>query len=141
VPDDGYFHTQHLPISYETLKKRLNSLELEDSEQIKAIRNFFRSLHAVMNLTDEQVCEIMAKTAAKLKDAGVKQLFTEIAEVWVVMKALRQRHYDRNQTACPCGVNFSTYRRNWNHPDFSLAGKFPWLPKAKELLEKAKFRN
>jgi hypothetical protein len=142
VPEDGYYQIEHMPISYETLKKRLNSLDLEDYEQIKAISDFFRSLHAVMNLTNEQVCDIMAKTAAKLKDPGVKKLYNEIAEVWIVMKALRQRHYDRHQTTLPSAVLLSSHiRRHWNHPDFSLAGKFPWLPRAKELLEKARFQE
>ncbi|AFY70768.1 hypothetical protein Pse7367_2508 [Thalassoporum mexicanum PCC 7367] len=140
VADDGYFQIQHLPISYETLTKRLNSLELEDYEQIKAIAEYFRALDAVMNLTNQQVCDIMAKTAAKLSHPGVKKLFTDICEVWIVFKALRQRHYGRNSTELPSVILLSNHiRRNWNHPDFSLAGKFPWIPRAKDLLEKAQF--
>jgi hypothetical protein len=55
-----------------------------------------------------------------------------------VLAALRLRHDGETAApAVPWGVGdmVVTISRRWSHPDFGLAHRMPWLPRARALLE------
>jgi len=131
------FRLVRMPISRDSLKSRLKSLSPRDLEQIKAIIDFQQGLYAITDITDRQVCDMLMQTISKLTTPGVLKLFMATTEIWVIMEALHQRHQGMQYVLPPIPLA-AHIRRNWAHPDFTLAGRFSWLPTARELLENQK---
>lgn len=136
--DRADFQATRLPISRENLKARFVNLHPQDLEQIRAIIDFQQSLYAIADLTDERVCDLLVKTLEKLKTPAVRDLFGALIEVWTIVEALHQRLMGQEHQLLPPVPLVRHIRRNWPHPDFALTGRYPWITKARELLEQQK---
>jgi hypothetical protein len=137
IGDGIDFRLVRMPISREGLKARLRDLSPKDLDQIKAIIDFQQGLYLITEINDRQVCDMLMQTIKKLTTPGVLGLFMANTEVWLILEALHQRHQGVEYLLPPVPI-VGHMRRNWSHPDFSLAGRLPWLPTARELLEKHK---
>ncbi|KGF73408.1 hypothetical protein DO97_20220 [Neosynechococcus sphagnicola sy1] len=128
------FNLNRLPISGSVLRSRLRGLSLEDQEQLGAMINFHEQLYSITSYSDSQVVQLIEEVRRQLIHPQLQNLLESDVNILVVVSALRQRLANK-EPILPSGEVAAHIRRNWQHPDFSLAGRFQWLPEVREHLE------
>jgi hypothetical protein len=129
---------ERLPITREKLDLRLRMLEPEDAQLLKSVESylFWRSQAKKENdadLAKQYRLLIELPMPEELKDF----ILFRISER-TIMVALRRKF--RGLPAPNAGETWGLGRwvghieKNWDDPDFRLAGVYPWVPKARELL-------
>jgi len=146
LPALPYFErADRLPINLVRLKERMKMLEPEDQEITKKLVEFIAWQQQPLERTDAEVVELYN---------GIKKLTAHHPVIWKMVEAemnqrtilaalrLRSRGMGGAPAAPPprdrrwgVGSWLEHIIRNWNHPDFRMGMIFPWLPKARALLE------
>lgn len=128
------------PITAVQFRKRLNMLDFESRETVKQLVGTFHWGRITLDDSDENLVRQATRIIDQLNEPDIKEWQMWRMDLRTVMAALRRRK--QNQPA-PDGKTLWGYGRyvnhiitNWNHPTFKLESRFPWLPEAKELLEK-----
>jgi hypothetical protein len=129
---------ERLPITREKLVLRLSMLEPDDAQLLKSVESylFWRGQAKKENEAD------LAKQYHLLTELSMPEelkefIFFRISER-TIMVALRRKF--RGLPAPAAGETWGLGRwvghieKNWDDPDFRLAGVYPWIPKARELL-------
>lgn len=127
-----------LPISADRLRTRLGMLAQDDAETLDRAWEFVRWRRGTSAVTDERLVERFERLGDSPGDRLVRDCVRPRLEVATVLAALRRRR--DGETAAPAvpwgiGEMVVTISRRWSHPDFGLAHRMPWLPRARALLE------
>jgi len=140
-PLTRFDRARRLPINRVRLFDRLSMLAPEDAEVVEHAAAFF-GWHPQAAAPEDRV--LVEHHEALCRLAGNASCFPSVLEfpfdLTTLLAGLRRRHLGRPRPVPgePWGVGRFTGQivRNWEDPDFRLAPIFPWLPRARELLEK-----
>ncbi len=143
LPALPYFtRAKALPISGERLRSRLGMLAPDDAETLGRAWEFVRWRLGTTDVADAE----LVKAYERLDDSPRGRLIRECVgaqlEIVTVLAALRRRRDGEATapaTAWGIGPLVATISRRWTHPDFGLAHRLPWLPRAQALLEQDEF--
>jgi len=131
---------ERLPINRERLDQRLRMLRPEDAAVIARAEGFLTWRSQPGGQTDADIVRATKEIldSPRLHPA-VRDLVEFRMELRTIVAALRRR---RRGESAPTGNDWGIsrwmehIRRNWQHPDFKLSNVFPWVPEAREQLEK-----
>jgi hypothetical protein len=138
-PLPRFDRADRLPITRERLKERLRMLEPEDAEVVERGEAFFEWQRQSVTRTDSEMVADYERLAALIEHPALKAIFEFGTNVRTIMAALRRRHRGLPAPTGgePWGVGPLVWNivRNWDDPNFKLAGLYPWLPQAREHIE------
>jgi len=153
MPHCGYFalmaslphlprfdRVQRLPINRERLDSRLAWLRPEDARTVAQAEQFLEWQRQPLDRTDAQMVAGYLALMTEVKDTALRSMIEFRFGLRVLMAALRRRR--GGATVPPRGERWAAgpyvqhIERNWNDPDFKLAVRFPWLPQARQFLER-----
>ena len=122
-----------VPISELRLVERLKMLEPHDAEVIEKMADFLAWERQPLELTDQDVFHRYNRFMDTISSHFARDLIERAMTNRTIIAALRCR---RLQLDPPLGAIpvASHIARNWNHPDFRLGGRFPWISDVDALL-------
>lgn len=143
LPALPYFtRAKALPISAERLRNRLGMLPQDDAETLDRAWEFVKWRRGASSVADAE----LVKAYERLDDSPRGRLIRECVhsrlEIVTVLAALRRRHDGEVAApATPWGIGplVVTIAQRWPQPDFGLAHRMPWLPRARALLEQDEY--
>jgi len=152
IPRGGYFtllaslphlprfdHATRLPITRERLDARLAWLRSEDAHIVRQAEQFLEWHRQPAERSDAQVLAEYDALCAQVRRSALRRMIEFRFGVRVVMSALRRRH--AGSSAPTPGQRWAPAEwsahiaRNWREPDFRLAARCTWLPRARALLQ------
>jgi len=114
-------------------------LDFESREVIRQLADTFYWGRISLDEKDEKLVRQARRLIDQLDESDIKAWQLWRMDLRTVMAALRRRKQNQpapdDKTLWGFGRYVSHIVNNWNHPTFKLESRFPWLPKAKELLE------
>ena len=115
-----------VPISQLRLQSRLKMLEPRDAEVVEAMTEFLVWERQPLELTDEDVLQRYSRFMDTINDHFARELIERAMTIRTIIAGLRSRRLklDPPLGITPIGGHIA---RNWNHPDFRLGGRFPWI--------------
>jgi hypothetical protein len=129
---------RHLPINRERLRSRLSMLHADDRELVARLSSFLRWQRQPRDRSDATIVETYAKLRDTIEGTACARLVEDTVAQRTVVVALRrrQRGLPAPGVGEPWGLGpwVGTLRRNWEQPEFGLAGVFPWIGRARDLL-------
>jgi hypothetical protein len=117
---------ERVPISKLGLTERLRMLQPSDAATVEAMTDFLAWERQPLERTDEDVVKRFNQFVAAVDDQFAQDLIRHVVNVRSIIAAIRCR---RLKLDPPVGVEpvASHIVRNWNHPDFRLGNKYPWI--------------
>lgn len=131
---------ERLPINRERLDTRLRMLEPDDRALVERTASFLAWQRQPVERTDGEVVAVFKGMSDIGGDYHALMSMVE-ARMYerTIMAALRRRHRGMGVPAAGelwgVGAWVPHIERNWDQPDFKLAGIFPWIPEARGYLE------
>ncbi len=129
---------RHLPINRERLQSRLRMLHEEDRELVRRLSSFLRWHHQPRERSNDAIVREYVDLRRSIDGTACARLVEDAVTQRTVLVALRrrQRGLPAPEVNEPWGLGpwVGALRRNWEHPEFGLAGVFPWLGRARDLL-------
>lgn len=122
-----------VPISELRLTERLKMLEPRDAEVIEEMAEFLVWERQPLELTDKNVVRRYNRFMDSINNPFARELVQRAMTNRTIIAGLRSR---RLQLEPPPGVDTVAghIARNWNHPEFRLGGRFPWISEVDALL-------
>jgi uncharacterized coiled-coil protein SlyX len=129
----SFEEAEHVPISWLKLEERLKMLEPRDAQVIHEMGEFLVWERQPLEQTDEEIVRHYEKFLNEVDNRFAQKVIGNVLTIRTVLAGLRCR---RLQLAAPCGVApiAAQIARNWNHPDFRLGGRFPWIAAVEKQL-------
>ena len=120
------FDVERRPISRTRLLERLKMLTPSDAEVLEQLTDFLAWDRQSVDRTDGEVIARYEQLMATITNPLVRKLIDHRIEVRTIVSGLRRR---RNGDGPPPGVGelAKTIARNWQHPQFNLQGRHPWI--------------
>ncbi len=131
---------ERLPINETRLRERLGMLDPEDANYIEQLNQAFRWEDRPPGESDADVSAGYRDLLRKDTHPGVRSAVEFRLNLRTILAALRRRK--RGESDGPADPNWGAGRwvhhieKNWSDPDFKLAHVFPWIPEAREHLDK-----
>ncbi len=129
---------ERLPITREKLVMRLGMLESDDAQLLKSIESFLFWRGQAKNENDVDLVKQYRLLAELPMPEELKDFILFRISERTIMVALRRkfRGLPAPVTGQPWGLGrfVGHIEKNWDDPDFRLAGVYPWIPKVRELL-------
>jgi hypothetical protein len=129
---------KELPISILQLEQRLGMLDEVDQQQLTlALRLFQREREGDEGLSDRDEVQHWQQELARIQDGILKQLLEQHLIWRTLIAAQRYRLAGQSEGKAFQGFGDLVWliRRHWQVSDFSLAGRFPWLVEAQNMLK------
>jgi hypothetical protein len=128
------------PITRERLLERLRLLRPDDRKVIDQVAGFLTWDRQPLDNTDEQVIRRYQRLMTTVSNSLVRQLINHRIDVRTIISALRRR---RAGDGPPPGLGqwVDHIRRNWNHPEFNLGGRYPWISEVERLIGEGQARE
>ena len=143
LPALPYFaRAEALPISAERLRVRLGVLGQDDAATLGLAWDFVRWRRGATVVADAQLVARFGRLGDSPRERLVRECVRPRLEVVTVLAALRRRRDgEAAPPRAPWGVGdaVATIARRWSDPEFGLASRMPWLPRARALLEQEEF--
>jgi hypothetical protein len=131
--------TDRLPLTREKLVGRLRMLEPEDAHILKSVESFLFWRGQAHKENDKDIVRQFRLLEELPMPEELKEFILFRVSERTIMVALRRklRGLPAPQAGEPWGVGrwVGHIEKNWEDPDFRLAGVYPWIPKARELLQ------
>jgi hypothetical protein len=117
---------ERVPISRLGLAERLKMLEPHDAKVIEEMADFLAWERQPLERTDEDVGRRFNQFMAAVDDQFAQDLIRHVVNVRSIIAAIRCR---RMKLDPPGGVEplASHIAGNWNHADFRLGSRYPWI--------------
>jgi len=117
---------QRVPISRLALEERMKLLDAEAADVVRQMVDFLAWERQPLDRTDEDVCRHYGHFMQSAQDRFARRWIEEAMTLRTIVSALRRR---RLGLGAPPGVGpvADHVARNWTHPDFRLATRFPWI--------------
>jgi len=127
------FDVRRDPISAPRLEQRLRMLEDNDAAVIDQWRQFLQWDRQPLDRTDEEFVANYDELMRKISNPTLRELIQIRINIRTIVSALRCR---RAGMPPPKGVGqwVEHIRRNYNEPEFNLAGRYPWIGELDSLL-------
>jgi len=130
---------ERLPINPQRLGERLRMLEPEDGEVVDRAVALLAWQGRPMARTGGEMAVEYGRLAELMDRPALKGVFEFPVNLRTVMAALRRRHRGLPvpEAGEPWGVGplARHIERNWGEVDFGLTALYPWIPRARALLE------
>ena len=125
--------TDRAPISQMRLTERLKMLEPRDAEVIDEMAAFLAWERQTLELTDQEVMQKYDQFMEMIDSQFARELIRRAMINRTIITGLRCRrlHLDPPLGVAPVAGQIA---RNWNHPDFRLGNRFPWIAEFDALL-------
>ncbi|MCP5116276.1 MAG: DUF2764 family protein, partial [bacterium] len=127
------------PINRQRLQKRLTLLELEDREVVYRAWEFLAWQRQPAARTDHEMVSMYESFRGATTIPALREMVDFRMTIRTILAAMRRKRRGADPPAkgesWGIGPWVLNIQLNWNHADFRMAGVFPWLPKARELLE------
>ncbi|MBP7002146.1 DUF2764 family protein [Amaricoccus sp.] len=140
LPAIGLLSEKEPPINRARLNERLKALSPEDMAGVELARSILSWDRIDVGDDDAAFLDRAAKVLAGVPDGDLRAAIEERLEIRTLVAALRRRH--AGEEAPPPGApwgfgrHVERIRAGWSLPDFGLGRSFPWLPAARDMLEK-----
>lgn len=143
LPALPYFaRAKALPISAERLRTRLGVLGHEDAATLGLAWDFVRWRRGATAVTDAELVARFERLGDAPRERLVRECVRPRLELATVLAALRRRRDgEAAPPRAPWGIGdlAATIARRWSEPEFGLAQRMPWLPRARALLEQDEY--
>jgi hypothetical protein len=128
------------PITWSRLVERLRLLHPNDRKVIDQVSSFLAWDRQPLDRSD---AEVIARYEALMKSVSsplVQQVINTRIDVRTIISALRRR---RAGSPPPPGVGrwVDHIRRHWNHPEFQLGGRYPWIGDVQRMIGEGRARE
>ena len=135
-----HFDVDRTPITRPRLTERLRLLHEKDQRVIDQVSSFLAWDRQPLDRTDEEVIARYDELMKNVSNPVVRELINNRIDFRTIISALRRR---RAGTSPPQGVGqwVDHIRRNWSHPDFNLAGRYPWIGEMQRLMGEGQARQ
>jgi hypothetical protein len=129
---------ERVPITWIRLQERLKMLEPTDMEVVEQVLSFLLWDRQSRERTDDQVIDHYGRLMETIDNPLARHIVSFRIDVRTIMSGLRRR---RRGDPPPRGVGqwVRQIAAQWEHPDFSLAERHPWIPLADEALNREDF--
>ena len=117
---------ERVPISRLKLEERLKMLQPTDASVIEEMGDFLVWERQPLERTDEDVVRHYDQFMETVVNRFARDLITQAMTVRSIIAGLRCRRLklDPPHGVAPIAAHIA---RNWNHPDFRLGMRFPWI--------------
>ncbi len=124
---------ERVPISPLALDRRLALLQPRDAEVLREVADFLAWERQPLERTDEDVVEQFREFQATVANPFARDLIRHTISVRSILAALRCRRLALDP---PGGIEPLAGRiaEHWNHPDFRLANRYPWVAEVNAIL-------
>ena len=125
---------ERVPISRLQLADRLKMLAPDDADVIEQMADFLAWERQPMERTDDEVFEHFEQFMKTVPDRFAREFIRRTMTIRTIIGALRRRRWGLDP---PSGLSpiTSQIARYWNHADFHLGAKFPWIAEVDVLLQ------
>ena len=122
----AHFDVQRPPITWPRLEKRLAILGDEHACVLQQLTDFLSWDRQPLDRTEQEVIAAYDRLRETISNPLVLELVDLRIDIRTIVSGLRRR---RDGKGPPEGVGrlVDTIRRNWQHPQFSLQRKHPWI--------------
>jgi hypothetical protein len=126
------FEVDRAPITRPRLEERLRLLHPDDAKVIDQVAAFLAWDRQPLDRTDEEVIARHDELMRTISNPLLRELIDNRMDVRTIVSAVRRR---RAGSPPPKGVGqwVDQIRRNWNHPEFNLQGRYPWIGEFERL--------
>lgn len=129
------FEVDQVPISRLRLAERLTLLDEDDQQVVEQVQQFLHWDRQDSERTDADVQREYERLMDTIQNSLVRDIIIHRMDVRTIMSGLRRRRWGLDPPAA-IGQYVAHIRKHWQHPDFQLARKQPWIPSVRESLEK-----
>ena len=129
-----HFDVDRVPITQPRLEKRLEMLQPQDAEVVEQLRSFLIWDRQPPDRTDEEVVSHYDEIMSSMANHLARHIVAFQMDIRTIMSGLRRR---RRGLPPPPGVGqwVDHIRKHWEHPDFKLAWRLPWIAQMAPLLD------
>jgi hypothetical protein len=126
------------PITWIRLRDRLKMLQPEDMQVVEQVLLFLQWERQSRERTEADVVAHYDRLMKTIANPLVRHIVSFRIDVRTIMSGLRRR---RRGLPPPKGVGqwVKQIALQWDHPDFSLAERHPWIPLAEQALDREEF--
>ena len=127
------------PISEVKLQTRLTMLDIQDRITVQNLARIFYWGRLELKDSDAAIVRQGRRLTEDFQPPDMREWLFWRMDFRTLVAALRRRQSGQDAPAANSHWGFGNYvhqiERNWAHPSFHLEGRFPWLTKARNLLE------
>lgn len=134
-----FYAAERLPISPQRLEERLALLEVEDASDLALAQSLVSWPAHPTGRSEAEAIALSDHVLANVKNRELHDFVVYRLELRTVMAALRRR---RRGDPPPSGIRWAVsdrsdwIERHWSEPHFGLGLVLPWIPAARDHLEK-----
>jgi hypothetical protein len=140
LPSIGLLGEKKPPINRARLMERLKALTPEHRAEYEAARSILSWESIALGDDDAAFLDRVEQVLPTISGPDLRAAIIERLELRTAIAALRRRHDGEEAPALGVrwgyGRHVGTIRANWTLPDFGLGRTYPWLARAKEMLER-----
>jgi hypothetical protein len=139
LPALPYFRrTRLLPLSRRRLEERLALLHPDDLADLLRAESLVSWRRQPVTRTTEEIAAMYDDVMANTQNRALRQIVDFRMNMRTVMVALRLKRQGKSPPSERWGVGRYTrmIESRWAEPEFGLAAVFPWIPEARELLDR-----
>lgn len=127
------FDTERPPISRARLQERLRLLDPRDAAVLEQVVAFLAWDRQPLDRSDWEVIATYERLMDSISNPLVRELITSRVDIRTIVSGLRRR---RAGLPTPPGVGqwVDHIRRNFQHPEFNLHGRYPWIGRLDRLM-------
>lgn len=131
---------ERVPINIVRLEERLKMLEPDDALLVERTADFLAWQRQPLNRTDKEVFELFQETRNwALAHPALMDMIEFRMNIRTVIAALRRRHKGLpapvKTDLWGAGSSLLQIQNNWDHPEFKLGSRFPWISNALHHIE------
>ena len=129
-----HFDAERSPITLPRLEQRLTLLHEKDAHMLGQLWDFLAWDRQPRKRTDEEVVREYDRLHRTISNPVILTLVDHRLNLRTIVSALRRR---RRGQSPPIGVGplVEPIRVNWQHPQFNLQRRFPWIEEFAERME------
>ena len=135
-----HFELDRTPITRPRLNERLKLLEDADRDVIDQMSAFLVWDRQPLDRNDQEVIERYDNLMRTVSNPLVRALINTRINMRTIVSAVRRRKAGGSP---PVGVGqwVDHIRRNWEHPEFRLAGRYAWIRPFQDLIDEGAARE
>jgi hypothetical protein len=131
------FDSGPLPITRKTLRKRLDLMEDDNRQVVRELAKFFAWDRQTLDTTDAEVLQTHRRLLEEIANPFVGQIVRYRFEMRTIVAALRRKRDGEGPLGGFPPLD-QLIRRNWDAPNFNLAGRYRWIVPFVSAMEKGK---
>lgn len=128
------------PINPSRLQRRMKGLQPQHLREITEVADLLSWSRLALSETDAELVKKARRLIPTLTSPTLVELVRDRLELRTLVAALRRRHAGEDAPAPDAPWGYGRFirriRENWREPGFGVERAFPWVLKAKDMLEK-----